>query len=296
MNFITKCKEILLSSTKRKSKFKRLKVKTIEKNKNRKRKINQDDKIVFEENKFKIKRCERNKRNQEKALIIHLAFTDNTEPCIFNSKNYSMSLAVPSETKENLIHTVTLTLKRGDVKLDCNCQRLYLGEDSPNRTNCKHVAIILKSFLYNYFVPKRDGMRLAQISIFDIVKFLNQEKLLLVDYNNLDFRSRFNKAYKVLVKTTFLYPDNKARKEINVQCINRNIEPSITKLMFNHGELSAVCNCDKIGPVYKCKHIKHILVSLLKQFIFSFKQNKKKKCKMDEDEIKLAKLFANLEI
>ena len=187
-------------------------------------------------------------------------------------------------------------MKRGDVKLDCNCQRLYLGENSPNRTNCKHVAIILKSFLYNYFVPKRDGMRLAQLSIFDIVKFLNQEKLLIVDYNNLDFRSRFNKAYKVLVKTTFLYPDNKARKEINVQCINRNIQPSVTKLMFNHGELSAVCNCDKIGPVYKCKHIKHILISLLKQFIFSFKPNKKKKSKMDEDEIKLAKLFANLEI
>ena len=296
MNFITKCKQILFSPKKRKSKFKRLKVKTIEKNKNRKRKISQDDKIVFEGNQFKIKRCGRNKRNQEKALIIHPAFTDNTEPCVFNSKNYSISIAVPSETKEDLLHTVTLTLKRGDVKLDCNCQRLYLGENSPNRTNCKHVAIILKSFLYNYFVPKRDGMRLAQISIFDIVKFLNQEKLLLVDYNNLDFRSRFNKVYKVLVKTTFLYPDNKARKEINVQCINRNTQPSITKLMFNHGELSAVCNCDKIGPVYKCKHIKHILISLLKQFIFSFKPNKKKKSKMDEYEIKLAKLFANLEI
>lgn len=264
--------------------------------KNRKRMISQVDKIVFEENQFKIKRRERNKRNQEKALIIHPAFTDNTVPIIFNNKNYSMSIKIPSEINKKLIHTVTLTLKRGDVILDCNCQRIYLGEKSPNRTNCKHVAIILKSFLYNYFVPKRDGMRLAQLSIFDIVKFLNQEKLLIVDYNNLDFRSRFNKAYKVLVKTTFLYPDNKPTKEINVQCINRNIEHSVTKLMFNNGELSAVCNCDKIGPVYKCKHIKHILISLLKQFIFSFKPNKKKKSKMDEDEIKLTKLLANLEI
>jgi len=277
------------------SKKKKMNKKEIVK-KNRKRKISQDDKIVFEGNQFKIKRCKNKKKNQEKALIIHPAFTDNTEPFVFNSKNYSMCIKIPSETTEKLTHTVTLTLKRGNVKLDCNCQRLYLGENSPNRTNCKHVAIILKSFLYNYFVPKRDGMRLAQLSIFDIVKFLNQEKLLIVDYNNLDFRSRFNKAYKVLVKTTFLYPDNKARKEINVQCINRNIDPSVTKLTFNNGELSAVCNCDKIGPVYKCKHIKHILVSLLKQFIFSFKPNKKKKSKMDEDEIKLAKLFANLEI
>lgn len=295
MNFITKCKQIFSAPSKKRSKYKRLKVEKPEKNKNRKRKISQDDKIVFEKNQFKIKRYGSKKGKQENSLIVHPTFTDNIEPCIFNSKNYSMSIAVHSETKENLIHTVTLTLKRGDVKLDCNCQRLYLRENSPNRTNCKHVAIILKSFLYNYFVPKRDGMRLAQLSIFDIVKFLNQEKLLIVDYNNLDFRSRFNKAYKVLVKTTFLYTDNKARKEINVQCINRNIQHSVTKLMFNHGELSAVCNCNKIGPVYKCKHIKHILVSLLKQFIFSFKPNKKKS-KLDADEIKLAKLFANLEI
>lgn len=296
MNFITKCKQIFSDPSKKRSKYKRLKVEKPEKNKNRKRKISQDDKIVFEKNQFKIKRYGSKKGKQENSLIVHPTFTDNIEPCIFNSKNYSMSIAVPSETKEYLNHTITLRLNNGNIKLDCNCQRLYLGEDSPNRTNCKHVAFILKTFLFNYFVPKRDGMRLAQPSIFDIVRFLNQEKLFLLDYNNLDFRSIFNKAYKVLDKLVFLYPDNNIKKEMNIHCINGKMKKSITTLKFNNGELSAVCNCDNIGPVYKCKHIKHILVSLIKQFIFSFKPNKKKKSKMDEDEIKLANLFANLEI
>lgn len=292
MNFITKYKPIFSVPSKKRS---RLKVETPEKNKNRKRKINQIDKIVFEENQFKIKRYGSKNGNQENSLIIHPKFIDNTIPCICNNKNDLMFISVPSETKEYLNHTVTLTLKSGSIKLNCDCQRLYLGEDSLNRTNCKHVAFILKTFLFNYFVPNRDRMLLAQPSIFDIVKFLNQEKLLLVDYNDLDFRSRFNKAYKVLDKLVLLYPVNKEKKEMNIHYINGKTEKSITTLKFNNGELSAVCCCDKIGPVYKCKHIKHILVSLLKQFIFSFKPNKKKS-KMESDEIKLAKLFANLEI
>ena len=108
MNIYMKLKNIFNSS---KKKINKKENQNIIK-KNRKRKISQDDKIVFEGNQFKIKRYGSKKINQEKALIIHPAFTDNTEPCVFNSKNYSMSIAVPSETKEDLLHTVTLTLKR----------------------------------------------------------------------------------------------------------------------------------------------------------------------------------------
>ena len=260
-----------------------------------KRKINDEEKsiIVFDKNQFKVQRF--TKKNKTKMIKeMKNVFQDRTVsfiPILFNNK---MTIDIPSETADNVSYIVSVTVGNGKVKLDCNCQKRFLGEDSPNRTNCKHVAFVLKSFLYNYFCPKTSVLSLAEPSIYDIVKFLNQEKLCIMNYQDDGFRSRFMKAYKVLDKMNYLYPDQITNKYIDIELFESNRKYN-TRISFNNGGLSASCDCNFSCSGFKCRHIKNILVSFIKYFIFSFKPNKKVK-KMTTEEEELSKLFEGLEL
>lgn len=255
--------------------------------------------IVFEKKQFKVKRFIK-KKKMIKAKKMHKVFQDRTVSHISPFINEKMCIEIPSETLEGVSYTISIFVKNSTVGIDCNCQRQYLGKDSKNRTNCKHVAFILKTFLYNYFCPKSLDVH-HQPSIYDIVDFLNQEKLCIMNYDDPSFRSRFMKAYKVLDRIVYLYPDLKLKKSIDITMTDVNINfeelgESKTKLTFSNGGLSAVCDCNPVGKSYKCKHIKNILVTLIKNFIFSFKPNKKLKKKMTTEEEELSKLFENLEL
>lgn len=254
--------------------------------------------IVFEKNQFKVKRFTE-KKKMVKAKKMHEVFQDRTVSHISPFINEIMYIKIPSETLEGVSYTITIFVKNSTVGIDCNCQRQFLGKDSKNRTNCKHVAFILKTFLYNYFCPSFAVHH--QPSIYDIVAFLNEEKLCIMNYDDLTFRSRFMKAYKVLDRLVYLYPDLNLKKSIDITMTDVNINfeefgESKTKLTFSNGGLSAICDCNPIGKSYKCKHIKNILVTFIKNFIFSFKPNKKLKKKMTTEEEELSKLFENLEL
>jgi len=255
--------------------------------------------IVFEMNQFKVKRFTE-KKKMVAAKKRHEVFQDRTVSHISPFINEKMYIEIPSETLERVSYTLSIFVKNSTVGIDCNCQRQFLGKDSENRTNCKHVAFILKTFLYNYFYPQSFAVR-HQPSIYDIVAFLNQEKLCIMNYDDLTFRSRFMKAYKVLDRLVYLYPDLKLKKSIDITMTDVNINfeefgESKTSLTFSNGRLSAVCDCNPAGKSYKCNHIKNILVTLIKNFIFSFKPNKKLKKKMTTEEEELSKLFDNLEL
>ena len=255
--------------------------------------------IVFEKNQFKVKRFTE-KKKMVKVKKMQEVFQDRTVSHISPFINEKICIEIPSETLEGVSYTISIFVKNSTVGIDCNCQRQYLGKDSKNRTNCKHVAFILKTFLYNYFYPKGLAVH-HQPSIYDIVDFLNQEKLYIMNYDDSSFRSRFMKAYKVLDRLVYLYPDLNLKKSIDITMTDVNINfeefgESKTKLTFSNGVLSAVCDCNPVGKSYKCKHIKNILVTLIKNFIFSFKPNKKLKKKMTKEEEELSKLFENLEL
>ena len=254
--------------------------------------------IVFEKNQFKVKRFTEKKKMVKAKKMVEV-FRDRTVSHISPFINEKMYIEIPSETLERVSYTLSIFVKNSTVGINCNCQRQFLGKDSKNRTNCKHVAFILKTFLYNYFCPSFAVHH--QPSIYDIVAFLNEEKLCIMNYDDLTFRSRFMKAYKVLDRIVYLYPDLKLQKSIDITMTDVNINfeefgESKTSLTFSNGGLSAVCDCNPAGKSFKCKHIKNILVTLIKNFIFSFKPNKKLKKKMTTEEEELSKLFENLEL
>jgi hypothetical protein len=256
--------------------------------------------IIFEKNEFKMKRYTKKKKITE-AKKMREVFQDRTVSYISSFINEKICIEIPSETLKNVSYTLSILVKNSNIGIDCNCQRQFLGEGSKNRTNCKHVAFILKTFLYNYFCPKNVIQENNQIIIYDVINFLNQEKLCIMNYDDPLFRSRFMKAYKVLDRLVYLYPDLKLKKSININMtdININFEKFgeiKTNLIFSNGGLSAVCDCNSFGKSYKCKHINNILVTLIKNFIFSFKPNKKLKKIMSSEEVELSKLFEDLKL
>ena len=196
-----------------------------------------------------------------------------------------MTIKIPSEYMEGVEHSVKIVLSDSKLKMRCNCQRLFVKETGKKllRINCKHISAILYSMMHNYF-PKD-----KPTSVIDVIRHLNQKRLIVVDLMDTKFRSRFIKAYKKLTEN-HKFPEIAEQVEQTMDLPLKSGQ--VIKLSCNGMNVSASCAC----PINGQSNVEGMLIDLIRDFIFSFspKNKKKKRAGMKREDEELSKIFESL--
>lgn len=268
----------------------------------RKRNINEIISNVYKKNKHVLRKCisEYDKKankvisQNERVFPTPSMMVRGISPFFKNS----ITVNFPSEN-EDIKYNVNISLEDCKINMNCNCQARFMGKDSKPRTNCKHIAYIINSILFNYYkaISPSDC---SKISIIDIIIHLTKKYNLKLDVKNTKFRTRFVKAYKKLTEY-HRYPfDNKQIVSLDIKAIPLKYKKmSIT---FNGGECQITSFSQTTGNItFKSKDIELMIINMIRNFIFSFgfRKHKTKKIKAVHDEQEeeyILKMFRQLEI
>ena len=278
------------------------KLDVFENHQRRKRNINEIISNVYKKNKLVLRKCisECDKKanklisQNERVFPTPSMMVKGISP-LFKS---SITINFPSEN-EDINYNINISIEDCKINMNCNCQARFMGKDSKPRKNCKHIAYIMNSILFNYYkaISPSDC---SKISVIDIIIHLTKKYNLKLDVKNTKFRTRFVKAYKKLSEY-HKYPFEDER----ITCLD--IVPNSSKyqkmsITFNDGECQITSFSPTTGNItFKSKDIELMIINMIRNFIFSFgfRKHKTKKIKAVHDEQEeeyILKMFQQLEI
>ena len=269
----------------------------------RKRNINEIISNVYKKNKHVHRKCISESEKKENKIISQNERVFPTSSIKVKGisplfKN-SITINFPSEN-EDIKYNLNINFENCKINMNCNCQARFMGKYSTPRTNCKHIANIIKSIMFNYYkvISPRE---FSTISVIEIFIHLAKKYNLKLDNKNTKFRTRFVKAFKKLTEYhKYPFEDEQIT---SLDIVPDSLEHQKMYITFENGE----CKIISFSPItsnltLKSKDIEFLIINMIRDFIFSFgyrkhKTKKKKSVQNDEQEEQyILKMFEQLEI
>lgn len=272
----------------------------------RKRKINKINNIIsniYKKNKNVLRKCTSEYNKEENKIISQNEKVFPTISIMLRGisplfKNNIMVI-FPSEY-EDIKYNVNIIFEDCKINMNCNCQERFMGIYSKPRTNCKHIAYIMNSILFNYYKAISPN-ECSKIAVIDIIIHLIKKYNLKLDIKNIKFRTCFVKAIKKLSEYhKYSFEDEKK--------ISLDIKPNSSKykkisVTFDNGDSKITSFSPITGNLtFKSKDIELMIINMIRDFIFSFGycKHKTKKIKsvknVEQEEQYILKMFEKLVI